>query len=773
MGEVYIAQDTALRRRVAFKLLPQATVNDEQARKRMLREARAAATLDHQNICTIYEVGETEGNIFIAMQLIEGETLAQRLGKGLFAWREALPIAVQIADALTAAHLHGIIHRDIKPSNIMLRPDGQIKVLDFGLARVMRSSKDVLSHAETEMLLTKSDAVAGTIPYMSPEQLRGGAVNARMDVFSFGVVLYEMLTGKLPFVRASTAETISAILTESPPPTSTYAPGVPRELDRIVDKCVEKNIEGRYQKMSDVASDLRALQNALDESILSAAPTVVNFPVTRKFPLKIGVVTAAAILLLTLIGIGLYRRLVNRPAQNIASLAVLPLANVGGDPNLDYLSDGLTESLIDRLSQLPDLRVVSRSAVFRYKGTSVDPQQAAHALNVEVVLTGQIVHRGDALSIKMELVSASDNSHLWGNDYERKLTDALMVQQEIVREVSGRLRPSLASNMQTLDRRSTQNPAAYQLYLRGRYFWNKRTEEGLRKSIEYYEQAAKLDPGYALAYVGIADSYGMTTATMDTFPPVEAASKAKEAALRALGIDGGLAEAHVALARVKMSFDWDWAAAEREFQRAIELNPSYGEAHHTYAHYLMARKRVPEAFNESQKYLEFDPLNLGASNHLSWHYLYARRYDEALAQTNKTAEMDPNFLGMLLYRGWIYEQKRMYPEAIAELQKAVQISPTPLMLASLGHAYGLGGKKAEAEKILADLDRLSQRRYVPAYDRAIVYIGLKERDQALTWLERAAQEHSQFVIYLDTDPRLDDLRSEQRFQKLLRLMGFL
>ena len=775
MGEVYLAEDAKLHRRVAFKLLPPATISDPQAKKRLLREARAAATLDHSNICTVYEVGEAEGHSFIAMQYIEGATLAEEIKKDALAWRDALDVAMQIADALAEAHAHNIIHRDIKPGNIMLTPRRQVKVLDFGLAKVLPTPQGVNTEAETEELLSRSGMIMGTMPYMSPEQLRGEVVDARTDIFSFGVVLYEMLTGRQPFVRQSGAEIVSALLTEEPTALSTYAPETPEELQRIVRKCLEKDGERRYQAMRDVAADLHNLQREHNALARSTAPTLVGTPhvyASRRSSAR-WVLVAVTLLLLGAVGVGLYRRLVNKPARTVASLAVLPFANVSGDPDTEYLSDGLTESLIDRLAQLPNVKVMSRSSVFRYKGKEADAQQAARVLNVEAVLMGQVTQHGDDLTINVELVRADDNSRLWGGRYNRKIADILTVQQDITREISESLRQRITGEGQRqIARRNTENPEAYQLYLRGRYFWYKRTEQGLRKSIEYYEQSIKSDPNYALAYVGLSDSYGMTTSTADTFPPREAALKAKEAALRALEIDDTLAEAHVSLGRVKMNFDWDWPAAEREFRRAIELNPAYAEAHHIYAHYLMAMKRPAEAFAESKRYLELDPLSLAANYHLGWNYLYARQYDEALAQLRRTVELDPNFVGTLLYLGWVYEQKRMYAEAIATFQKSVELSTSPLMLASLGHAYAMAGKRDEARKILAQLDDLSKQRHVSAYDRAIIYVGLNEPEQALTWLERAYQERSQFMIYLDTDPRFDSLRNNARFQEFFRRLRF-
>ena len=772
MGEVYLAEDTQLHRRVAFKLLPPATISDQQAKKRLLREARAAATLDHPNICTVYEVGEAEGQSFISMQYIEGATLAQEI-KGPLAWQDALDVALQIADALAEAHAHNVIHRDIKPGNIMLTPRRQVKMLDFGLAKVLPTAQSVNTAAETEELLSRAGMIMGTMPYMSPEQLRGEVVDARTDIFSFGIVLYEMLTGRQPFVRQSGAEIVSALLTEEPTALSTYAPESPEELRRIVRKCLEKDVGRRYQTMRDVARDLQSLQR--DHQAVSTAPTLVSTPPISAAPRSRArwILVAVSLLLLSAIGVGIYRWLANKPARTVTSLAVLPFANASGDPNTEYLSDGLTESLIDRLSQLPNVKVMSRSSVFRYKGKEADAQQAARALNVEAVLIGQVTQRGDDLTINVELVRAHDNSRLWGGRYNRKIADILTVQQDITREISESLSQQITGEGQRqIARRNTENAEAYQLYLRGRYFWYKRTEEGLRKSIEYYDQAIKSDPNYALAYVGLSDSYGMTTSTASTFPPSEAGLKAKEAALRALELDDTLAEAHVSLGRLKMNFEWDWPAAEREFRRAIELNPTYAEAHHTYAHYLMAMKRPTEAFAESSRYLELDPLSLAANYHLGWHYLYARQYDEALAQLLTTAEMDPNFVGTHLYLGWVYEQKRMYAEAIATFQKSIELSTSPLMLASLGHAYAIAGRTSEAQKVLVQLDNLSKQRYVSAYDRAIIYVGLNEPEQALTWLEKAYQERSQFMIYLDTDPRFDRLRNNPRFQDFCRRLKF-
>ncbi|HUR96862.1 MAG TPA: serine/threonine-protein kinase, partial [Pyrinomonadaceae bacterium] len=501
MGEVYLAEDAMLHRRVAFKLLPQATIADQHAKKRLLREAQAAATLDHPNICTVYEVGEAEGHSFIAMQYVEGATLADEIKKDPPEWRNALDVAVQIADALAEAHAHNVIHRDIKPGNIMLTPRGQVKVLDFGLAKFLHAPQNLNTEADTEELLSRADTIVGTPPYMSPEQLRGEVVDTRTDIFSFGIVVYEMLTGRQPFSRPSRAETAAALLTEEPATLSTYAPETPVEFQRIVRKCLEKDKALRYQTMQDVATDLRQLQREHEVSAPSNTPSIVSPTAVTSGRSPARWITAAVVLLLlSAVGVGLYRWLIANPSTAVTSLAVLPFANLSGDPNTEYLSDGLTESLIDRLSLLPDLKVMSRSSVFRYKGKEVDAQQAARVLNVGAVLMGQVTHHGDDLTINVELVDARDNSRLWGGRYNRKIADILTVQQDITREISESLRLKLTGEEQRqITRRFSENPEAYQLYLRGRYFWNRRTEDGLRKSIEYYEQAIKSDPNYALA----------------------------------------------------------------------------------------------------------------------------------------------------------------------------------------------------------------------------------------------------------------------------------
>ena len=810
MGEVYLAEDAKLERRVAIKFLPPASVADEQARRRLVREAKAAAKLDHPNICPIYEVGEADGQSFIVMQYVEGETLASRTARKPVDLSECLDIAVQVADALAEAHSHGIVHRDIKPQNIMITPRGQAKVMDFGLAKMVEQRSNAETEAETRSLLTEPGLIMGTVPYMSPEQVRGEVLDARSDIFSFGVVLYEVVTGIQPFAFGNAAATISTILTKEPPPLARYSREVPSELERIVSKALRKDREQRYQTAKDLLIDLKSLSEELTfegklgtstparstgesetvtsnrEARVETAPQpparTAEIETTRSASSKdylIGGVrrhkfqfAALVFLLITLAGVGIY--LVRGPGKAIDSLAVLPFANVSGDPNTEYLSDGITESLINTLSQLPNLTVMSRNSVFRYKGQEADAQVAGRDLKVQAVLTGRMVQRGDSLSISAELVDVRNNSHLWGEQYNRKLSDILTVQAEISREISEKLRLHLSGEQEKrLVKRHTDNNEAYQLYLKGRYYWNRRTEEGIKRGVEYFGQAIERDPNYALAYAGIADCYTQLgtnisggLASHDVMP------KAKQAAMKAMEIDDTLAEAHTSLAQTRFLYDWDWPGAEIEYKRAIDLNPNYAHVHHWYSHYLLAMGRLKESLAESLRALDLDPLDLPITTHLGWHYLYAREYDRAIEQLRKALDMDSRFLPAHLFLGQAYAQEAMYDKATAELQQAVSLSrETPVMVAVLGYAYAMSGKKGEAQIILHKLNALSKQRLVPSQEIATIHTALGEKDQAFEWLRRAYEERYSGLVYLKNDPALDGLRSDPRFADLMRRVG--
>jgi len=710
MGEVYLAQDTQLDRTVALKILPEDVAADQMRLQRFVQEAKSASALNHPNILTVYEIGQTDSRHFISTEYIEGETLRQLLNVRRIEMAEALDISAQISSALAAAHAAGIIHRDMKPENIMLRRDGIVKVLDFGLAKLSERANPehkVDEEAATKVLVqTEPGVVMGTAAYMSPEQARGKDVDARTDIFSLGAVIYEMLSGRAPFAGETGADIIGALIHKEPQPLSTLVSNTPAELQHIVSKALRKDRDERYQTVKSLLVDLKTLKQELDfsaklERIVSpdskdaatknsvtaatanaamenadtqatiARPTSsVEHMVSRGKQHKGPFAAGLAVLLLAAISFG-YWLYTNRAsnAAAIESIAVLPFVNASGNAEVEYLSDGMTESLINNLSQLPHLSVKARSSVFRYKGREVEPQQVAKELSVQAILNGRLVQRGDDLTLYLSLVDARNGNQLWGEQYNRKLTDLVALQSEIARDVSQKLRARLSgADEQKLAKNYTENVEAYQLYLKGRYFWNKRTPEGDQKSIEYFGQAIETDPNYALAFVGLADAYSSLPFVSEA-PPKEAFPKAKAAAIRAIEIDDTLAEAHVSLGWARL-LDWDWSGAEEELKRSIELNPNYPTAHHRYSRYLVDMGRFHEAIAEAKRAQELDPLSLIISTNVGQSLLYARQYDQAIEAFRKTLEIDPNFWVAHLFLGRAYEQKRMYAEAIAELQKA-------------------------------------------------------------------------------------------------------
>ncbi len=779
MGEVYLAEDTRLHRPVALKLLAAHFTSDDERVGRFRQEAFAASSLNHPNIVTVYEIGEWQGKHFIAGEFVDGVTLRTRMRSRRLSLADALDIALQIVGALAAAHNAGIVHRDIKPENVMVRPDGLVKVLDFGIAKYTEATHTRV--AREALVKTMQGAVVGTAAYMSPEQARGLAVDARTDIWSLGVILYEMSARQLPFPGATPSDRIAAILEREPVPLPKRRRKLPVELERILKRTLAKNREERYAQAADLAADLRKLRAtcgaerparfALPEPVRSLS----TLPRARML-----VVLFALLLVIGAAGFAVVKyvapfRLLGGGKSTINSLAVLPFVNATADPNTEYLSDGITESLINNLSRLPHMKIMSRSSVFRYKGKETDVQTIGRELGVEAVLTGRVMQRNDELSIRIELVDARDNSHIWGEQYNRKLSDILAVQEAISREVSETLRVRLTGEEQKrLSKVATENPDAYQLYLKGRYYLSKRTDEGLKKAIEYFNQTIEKDPSYALAYSGLADSnmYIMRLGFLHGLSPKEIYLRAKSSAIKAVEIDDNLAEAHTSLALIKMEYEWDWPAAEREFSRALELNPNEAEAHHQYSHYLTAVGRTHESLVESLRAMELDPLSLPLNGHLAWHYVYARQYDQAIEQCRRTIEMDANYPQAHDFLGGAYEQTGMYEEAFTEFQKAISLSGDSVHLrAELGHAYAVAGKGGEALKIMDELKRLSKETYVSPYDVAAIYVGLGQKDQAFDWLEKAYQERSDWLRYLKVDPRLDPLRSDLRFPDLVRRVG--
>jgi serine/threonine protein kinase/tetratricopeptide (TPR) repeat protein len=745
MGEVYLAEDTRLGRKVALKFLPASYQYDPERRARFRKEARAASALRSPNIAAIYDIGEHEGSSFIVMEYVEGETLSRRLMAGPLHPREVTEAAIQIADALDEAHSLGIIHRDIKSANVIVTPRGLVKVLDFGLAKIteQRAAADPDDGDLTMPLGQKTThgLVLGTVHYMSPEQALGRTVDHRSDIFSLGVLVYELLTARLPFEGESSTEVINNILHQEPMSITRLNYGAPQELERIARKCMEKDRESRYQSARELVIDLRNFQRDGDSGSAVKAPPTRPMQPERKA----------------------------RARKAIDSLAILPLENASGDADAEYLSDGITESIINSLSHLPKLRVMARSTVFRYKGREVDPLAVAADLGVRAVLTGRVLQRGDKLVIKVELVDAADGAQLWGEQYNRQMADIFAVEEEISKEISDKLRLKLSGEQKKqLAKRHTESAAAYQQYLKGRYHWNKRTEEGLRKGIEHFQQAIDSDPAYALAYAGLADSYNIL-ASYNSLAPAEAFPRAKRAATAALELDPALAEAHASLAFVILGYDWDYAGAEDEFKLAIRFNAGYATAHHWYALCLAALGRWTEAAAEIKQAGELDPLSLAINTGAGWILYLGRQYERAIEQYQKALEMDPNFTLARRRLGHAYEALGRYDEAIAEFQKALGLFAGDIeSLASLGHAYAKSGDRGRAERVLGELTEMSARRYVPAYMIAKIHTGLGDKHEAFGWLDKACEERYGLLVYSKVEPALDPLRDDARFESLAR-----
>jgi serine/threonine protein kinase/TolB-like protein/Tfp pilus assembly protein PilF len=974
MGEVYLAHDKQLDRPVALKLLPADVTRDEDRLRRFQQEARATSALNHPNILTIFEIGDSEGTSFIATEFIDGVTLRDHMARGRMQPDEVLEVSVQVAGALAAAHAAGIVHRDIKPENIMLRRDGYVKVLDFGLAKLTEqrtgSSPSALTIADTA-----PGIVIGTVTYMSPEQARGLKVDERTDIFSFGVVLYEMLAGRAPFGGPTPSDVIVAILDREPQPLTRTLRDAPPEMQRVVSKALAKDRDERYQTITDLLADLRGLKRKLefgtsdlrvtapaeipggDSAELTsradaqtvqvrsrgretddsppAAETLLldaNQPSTpeiahvlfmdlvgfskhrinqqfyfqqklneivsqtdefrraqnagqmickstgdgmalvffvdpeaplrcalqisrmllsnRDVELRMGVHSGPVLRTIDAnrqkdvagSGINMAQRVMdcgdaghillsktmadmlleigdrseqmddlgttkvkhgvevhlfnlytdelgnpNRPAgmqsattiqqhssaskrAPIDSLAVLPLANGSLDASTEYLSDGITESIINTLSQLPQLKVMARATVFRYKGREVDAQEVRRDLGVRAVMMGRVLQFGDNLVIKTELIDTEDGSQLWGEQYKRKAADIFEVQEEISKEISEKLKLKLTGEeKKLLGKRYTDNTEAYRLYLKGRFCLSKTTKEALNNAIKNFRQAIDVDPDYALAYAGLADAYYALSS--NHLPANEAMPKARAAAQQALQLDNTLAEAHASLGLVKAFYEWDWAGAEGEYRRAIELNPGYASAHHWYGWYLALMGRLNEAIAEVKQASELDPLSLEINTDLGLSFFFARQYESAIEQFEKAIEMDPNSIWTRFFLGWAREQKGDYDEAIAEYRKAAQLDDAPLIMAALGHTFVMAGRRDEAQRVLEEMKQMAASRHVSPYHFAIIHAALGNRDEAFEELEQSYRARSEALVWLKVDPRLDMLRTDPRFIDLQRRVG--
>ena len=807
MGEVYLAEDTRLKRKVAVKLLPAELTANQDRLRRFEQEAQAASALNHPNIITIHEIGQVEGLNFIVTEFIEGETLRLRMATERMNLPTVLDVATQVASALAAAHAAGIVHRDLKPENIMVRPDGLIKVLDFGLAKLTEPrTSDVESEAPTVARVdTKAGAVMGTPQYMSPEQARGLKMDARTDVFSLGIVLYEMLAGRAPYTGATTADIISVLLQKDPQPLSMLAPDTPAGLQHIVSKALRKDRDERYQTARSLFIDLTtlkqelvfaaklecapadtgsqlsaptttanaAIENAATEA-MTARPTSSLEYIVSRIGLHRGLAAGVAVLLLVAIGFGywIYHSRASGSAT-IESIAVMPFVNASNNSDVEYLSDGITESLINSLSQLPKLSVKARSSVFRYKGKEVEPQQLAAQLSVQAILTGRFVLRGDDLTLYLSLVDTRNGNQVWGEQYDRKLADLLSLQREMARDVSRKLQARLSSvDEQKLAKTYTANTGAYDLYLKGRYHLHKLTPTEIQDGISYFQQAIDIDPSYALAYAGLADAY-RTSGLVGDMAPTEYFPKAKAAAQNAIAIDDTLAEAHAELGFTIFWYDWDWNASENQLKRALELDPNSPDAHLFYAHLLSNTGRHSEALVEVERARALDPIDFRIRGLEAQFLVHAGKPDEALTLLHKISEQLPNDWFSHMFASSAYIEKGMFAEAVVEARKAREVNSfNSQAAAQLSYALAKSGKQAEARGVLEELLKLSTQRYVSPGNVALAYNGLGERDKTFTWLERGFEQRDVKMVFLKVEPKWNNLRDDPRFQDLLRRVGF-
>lgn len=825
MGAVYLATDTQLGRQVALKLLPRRFLSDPERVRRFRQEARVISALNHPNILTIHEIGEAslaedggKGRVhFLATEYVAGQTLRARLQSGELTLGEALETALQTASALSAAHQAGIVHRDVKPENIMLRPDGLVKVLDFGLAKLIGTPPKTAAAATFSTIHTNPGIVMGTVSYMSPEQARGLEVDERSDIFSLGVVLYEMLTGRAPFSGATTGDVLVSILDREPKPLVSLAPAVPTALQRIVSRALAKETKPRYLHAAELHDELKELKQSLELAArlkrsgdnpagavslslrvgqpagqvaedaalvtrVSHNTAVVSRQDWRQRLQRIvyarkfvsGVFLCLAVLVLALAGFAIWRSWLAVESQGDNTIAVLPFSNVNADPEMDYLTDGVTESLMQSLQQLPHLRVKARGAVFAFKGQEIDPRQVGKRLQVQVVLTGRLQRQGDQLQIAVELVDARTGTLLWSENYPRPLVEVQAVQTEIAREITSKLRLRLSgAQQQQLAARYTQNGGAYQLYLLGRYHWNKRSPDGMLKSVEYFRQASEQDPDFALAYVGLADAYN-TLGAYRVKPPREIEPFARAAIERALQIDDRLADAHASLGKLLTDYSWEWGKAEAQFQRAFELNPNYANGHHWYSSLLGAQGRFDEALREI---LLADDLDAHAPpTHIQLgSILYrARRYNEALAVLRETLEQQPNNATALCYVAFCYMAQQRYAEALAELEKARATAPrSPDIISLLGLVHGLAGHRAETLRYQAELKALARQTYVAPSHFSGIAAGLGEWDRYFALMDQCVEERLPTIRGLKTDPIYDVARGDPRFTDLLRRVGLM
>jgi eukaryotic-like serine/threonine-protein kinase len=762
MGVVYRARDEQLERDVAVKVLPPGTLSDETARRHFRKEAMALAKLSHPNIETVYEYGTQDQMDFLVLEYVPGKTLANKLAGGPLAEKEIVALGMQIAAALEEAHERGIVHRDLKPANVAITSRGEAKVLDFGLAKLLRPDDEL-----TTDQLTETGMAAGTLPYMSPEQLRGEEVDARADVYAIGTVLYEMATGRKAFHEGSAPRLTDAILHEPPVPPRYVNPRISAELERIILKCLDKEAENRYQSARELVIDMRRVGSR------SAPLAPLRKPARIRWK-AIAILSLVFLLLLTtLIALnvggsrGWLRGAGNLP--RIKSLAVLPLANLSGDPTQEYFADGMTDALITDLGKIGALRVISRTSVMQYKGASKPVREIAKDLSLDAVVEGSLLRSGDRVQITARLIQARTDTQIWSHSYERGIQDALTLQSEVAQAIADEIRVKLTPEEQArISASHAVSPEAYEAYLRGRYFWNKRTPGDFRKAMSEFKKAIDLDPTYPLAWAGLADGYSLLS-DYDEQSPREAIPQARATAKKALELDDSLGEAWATLANIEWAYDWNASAAETDFRRAIALSPNYASAHQWYGMHLCDRGRFDDGIAELERAQALDPLSLVIEVNVGRCRYYGRRYDQAAELLQPIEQREPDYWIVHAILGQTYLAMGRLDDAIRKLERANVLSPdSPRNLGVLGDAYGRAGRRGDALMLARELTALSRKRYIPPIYSAMIYMGLGERPQAIAFLEKAYADRSNWMVLLDTEPEFDSLRSDPRFRDLVR-----
>jgi eukaryotic-like serine/threonine-protein kinase len=820
MGDVYLAVDTILDRKIALKILPADVASNTDRMARFVREAKSAAALNHPNIAHIYEIGESDGVNFIAMEFVDGHTLRELIHSERTNLSKLLRYLQHVAEGLAKAHAAGIVHRDLKPDNIMVTRDGHAKILDFGLAKLIEGSGDNMTgrlgdeeptvalslRPHVSPSLSTPGMIMGTVGYMSPEQAQGktGEIDHRSDIFAFGCILYEAVTSRRPFDGTDTVDILNKIIRE--PVSPILNPLASPNLQRIVRRCLAKDREDRFQTIKDVAIEIKELRQELKaagvettatperigtETALDAQSTYsrsgnktarsssssangessAEYLVNNLKQHKVALGIAALIIVTGIVAAVSYWRSNKVAAAALDSIAVLPFINQNNDSNIDWIADGLTESIINGLTPLENLKVIPRSSVFRYKGKEIDPLKVGNELGVSAVLTGRLLQRGDDLVVSTELIDVRHNKQIGGDHYQRKLSDLLAVQTEIASAISAKLRPTHSrSEAEKQKNRYSQNSEAYQLYLKGRYHWLEFTPENHKRAAAYFNEAIALDPNFALAYSGLSDTFG-ASATNGWISPHEGYLKAKIASQKAVDLDDSLAEAHASVGAIAMFYDYDWATAEREYKRAIELNSNYDIVREVYSYQLVALGRFDEGIRMAQRGLENAPASVVLSADLAQAYYLARRFDDASRQAQKSFELDPNHYAVPVLLSQLYEAQGMHDAAIRECQKAIaMVGRTSIILSFLGRAYAESGRRNDAIKIINELNERAKNEYISPYDLAIIYVGLRDMERAMEYLARAHDDRAGWIINLNVDPLFDPIRSDPRFKELVHRM---